>query len=98
VVVSRYTEAVVRLDVDGVDVAALAAELTDFLVARKIIAANLERDGLWRPHAWVPGPDWLSVLEPHPEVRRHLAGNGVDVMTELRTVMGGRTQIVRSRY
>ena len=91
---SEDSAAVVRMDVDGVDVAALAAKLTDLLLSRKVIAANLRRDGLWQPSAWAPGPDWQSVLEPHPEGWPPLTR---PFLTELRAAMGGRTRIVRAR-
>jgi hypothetical protein len=80
--VSETSETVVRLDLDGPDVDALARQVTDFLLARRIITANPKRDALWQPSAWTPGPGWLSVLEPHPEIWRSMANNGVDVVTE----------------
>jgi hypothetical protein len=79
--VSESSEAVVRLDLD-IDVEPLAEQLTGFMLARDIIAANPVRDALWQPSAWIPGPGWLSVLEPHPEIWRTLANNGVDIVVE----------------
>lgn len=79
--VGDNSETVVRLDTDEVDVTALARTLTDFLLARKIITANLERDEVMQPSAWRAGPCWMSVLEPHPESWRDMA-DGVDVVVE----------------
>lgn len=79
---SENSETVVRLDVDGLDVEALATRLTDLLLARGIIVANPTPDKLVQPRAWRPGPGWLAVLEPHPEIWRNLVDNGVDIVTE----------------
>jgi hypothetical protein len=76
------SQTIVRLDNDGLDIAALARMVTDFLLTRQIIAANPRAETLWQPSAWIPGPGWLAVLEPHPEHVRNVANNGVAIVVE----------------
>ncbi|HEU4423171.1 MAG TPA: hypothetical protein VFR67_11615 [Pilimelia sp.] len=52
------------------------------MLAQEIITANPNQDVLRQPSAWIPGPGWLSVLEPHPEIWRNLINNGVDIVVE----------------
>jgi hypothetical protein len=80
--VSQGREIVVRLDVAGSEVQAVADKVTEFLLARHVIARNPRRDQLWDPSEWIPGAGMVSVLEPHHELQRILANNGVDVIVE----------------
>ena len=80
--VSDKSEAVVCLDTEGIDVAAVARTLTDLLVIRNIVTADSRPDPLLHPSAWRPGPGCSSVLEPHSPGWRDRANDGVDIVTE----------------
>ena len=55
-VASENPKAVGRLDIDQVKAAEVAQRLTDLLVDREIITANLQREHLMQPSVWRSGP------------------------------------------
>jgi hypothetical protein len=88
------------VDLDGTPAQAtlLAERLADWLLDEGIVEPNPQRDALWQPSEWVPGPHWRkAVAEPRdaePRDRGHswhdrtsgvgFANRGVDLITERR--------------
>ena len=84
---------VVDLDATPAQAALLAERTADWLLAEGIIEPNSQRDALWQPSDWMPGPHWTkAVAEPrdaghswHDTVSGvGFANRGVDLIAERR--------------
>jgi hypothetical protein len=76
--VSESSVTVVDLDPSD-DADGRVAELTSWLVAIGVAAANDDIDPLWSPSSLRPGPAWRTVVDHPDDALEGLANNGIDV-------------------
>jgi hypothetical protein len=67
---------------DCTEIAAVAAEVREWLIDREVAVVNARRDPLWRPSELAPGPAWRTAVEHEDEGFETLANNGIDVCTD----------------
>jgi hypothetical protein len=87
---SEHNATMVDLDATPAQAAVLAEHIAEWLQGEGIIERNTQRDQLWQPSEWMPGPQWTkAAIDPrdsrHPwhDIRTGsgIATRGVDLLT-----------------
>jgi len=68
---------VVDLDATPAQAGLLAERIAEWLLAEGVIGRNPQRDDLWQPSEWMPGPHWRKAVEA---TGAGFANRGVDLI------------------